>query len=105
MNKKIMIVWFILVFLILTTVLVIGLNEKDLNYIKFEYKIKLVGRKHIKEKKIKTKINDSYVIFIDDIKDKLDNKKIEEYCIDSINYYNGLIFDKYSVIRKCKDAS
>ena len=49
MNKKIFVLWGFIVVGILLSVLLIGINEKDLNYMKFEYTLKLAGKAYIKD--------------------------------------------------------
>lgn len=105
MNKKIFVLWGFIVVGILLSVLLIGINEKDLNYMKFEYTLKLAGKAYIKDNNIKTKINESYVIFNKDLKNKnyVNNEDLDKYCINKVTYYNGILFDKYTISRVCEN--
>ena len=68
MNKKILVLWSFIIVGILLSVLLMGLSEKDLKYVKLEYTLKLAGRAYIKDNNINTNINESYVIFTKDLK-------------------------------------
>lgn len=105
MNKKIYIVWFLIIFNIILLIFVLGLKEKDLSYIKLELNLKIAAREYIKENNIKPNINDSQIIFINDLKDnkRLNKLDIKKYNIDNIVYYNGLLFDKYTINKKSKE--
>lgn len=100
MNKKILVLWSFIIVGILLSVLLMGLSEKDLKYVKLEYTLKLAGRAYIKDNNINTNINESYVIFTKDLKN-IKKEDLDKYCIDKVTYYNGILIDKYLVSKDC----
>lgn len=104
MNKKIMVLWCIVVVGLLGVILLLGLKQKDLTYIKLEYNIKLAAHKYVKEHDINIKFNEPYNISIDRIINEKNIKSdlIDKYCIKSIKVSNGLIFDGYLLIKECE---
>ncbi len=104
MSNKFLALWGFIIIGILFSILLIGFNEKDLKYFKLEHNLKLASRAYIKNNKINTNINDSYVIFSSDLKEKgyITKDELDEYCIDKVTYYNGIIFDKYIVSKNCE---
>lgn len=98
-----MITWFIVVFMLLCSILLIGLNQKDLVYIKLEYKIKYETYKYLNDNNIKVKLNGNYSLDINKlIEDKyITDKNIDKYCIKKVNMKNKILLDKYTIIKKC----
>lgn len=100
MSSKLMVLWAIIIVSILSCVCVIGFNEKDKGYMKVEHNIRLASRAYIKDNNIKVDINDSFVIFTKDLKN-IKQEDIDEYCINEIIYYKGILFDKYTIVKDC----
>lgn len=98
-----MIIWGVVVSLLLVLVFILGLKEKDFDYFKLEINIKKATRKYILNNKMTPKISQSIVIDIEDlIKDKyIDSKNIDKYCIKDVVFQNGLLYDNYTIEKKC----
>lgn len=99
-----MALWCIIVVGLLCVILLFGLKQKDITYIKLEYNIKIATHKYINNNNINIKFNELYNIDIDKIIDEenIKSELIEKYCIKSINVINGLIFNKYIFIKDCE---
>lgn len=104
MNKKIMVLWCIIIVGLLGIVLLLGLKQKDLTYIKLEFNIKIEAHKYIKNNDINIKLGDKYNIEIDKIiNDKsIKTELVNKYCIKSIDVINNLVFDDYKLLKKCE---
>lgn len=97
-----MVAWFIIIFMLLSTVLLIGLNEKDLKYIKLEYNIKYKTYNYLKNNKIK--INKTTKIDINELIDEenITEELIEKYCIKNVEIEKRILLNEYNIIKKCE---
>ena len=106
MNKKVMVIWGIIVIGILANILLIGYNHQDQTYTSLKNNLKIATKNYMIDRKVKLDFNESFVIFVSDLKkDKYINDKeenIEKYCVDRIVYTKGLIHDNYEIVKDCK---
>ena len=105
MNKKIMALWCLLVILFLTLILLIGLKEKDFNYIRFEFDLKRATKKYIDKNNITPKIASSIIVDVDDLVESnyIKKDKVKKYCIKSVFFSNRILFDKYKIEKECEE--
>ncbi|MBQ6285027.1 MAG: hypothetical protein IJK67_01775 [Bacilli bacterium] len=104
MNKRLMMIWGFVVFLIFATVLIIGFNKMDKVLLKLERDIKTSTKKYVKDNNIELKFNKMHVITINDLitNEYLDeNENIEKYCIKNIEITKGLFSYEYNIIKDC----
>ncbi len=105
MNKVVMVVWGLVIVSMCTLIFAIGYKEQDRVYINLTKEIKQAGKLYVKDNRIKTKIGESKIIYIDDlIKGQYieKNEKIDEYCIDGVIYSNEILKDSYTIRIDCK---
>lgn len=100
-----MITWGIVIFLMVATVFVIGMSQKDMKYLKLRWNLITSTREYIKDNNLTPKLNAAVVIFSDDLvkNDYIDSKGIEKYCVKSVTLYNKLIIDEYTINKECDE--
>ena len=105
MNKKLMIIWGMLVIIICLTLLLIGFSKKDKVLLKLERELKTSSKKYINDNHIKIGFNESYVIKINDLIDGnyIDDENIDEYCIKKIIVSKGIFLYEYEINKDCSD--
>lgn len=105
MNKRIMVIWGMLVFIIICTLLIIGFNKKDKVLFRLERELKVASREYVKDNKINVKFNETYVIKIDELIDKeyvRENDNLNKYCIKRVLVYKGLLLNEYTIEKECE---
>ena len=107
MNKKIMVIWFILMVSIFGFILFRGYSQRDTTYLNLESSLENATRKYILGNRIKVKLFDSKTVFIEELleEDYIKNEDMElidNYCIKSIVYTKGLFSDDYSIKMDCE---
>ena len=80
MNKRIMVIWGMLVFIIFATILIIG-------FIKFNKNIVV---------KIEDLIDNNYI---------KENENIKKYCIKTITVYKGILLYEYKINKNCEEET
>jgi len=110
MNKITMAIWGAIIFILWGLIIFIAYQEKlkgqDDVLDKIKAELKTVTARYIDKNNIDLDYNESYKVFIDDLKESnyiKDENKIKEYCIDSIVYTKGLIKDDYLFNIECKE--
>ena len=106
MNRWTMVIWGTMIFILWGVILFIAYKEQDRDYIKLTADLKEVTQRYINKNKIDLGYNDSYKVYINELKESnyiMDDSKIEEYCIDSIVITKGLIKDSFVFNKECKD--
>ncbi len=103
MNKRIMVIWGMLVFIIIATLLIIGFNKKDKVLFKLERELKVAAKQYVKDNKIDIKFNKNYVVNISDLinDNYIKEDNIDKYCIKSVIVYKGLLLYEYKVNKEC----
>ena len=87
MNKFTMVIWGFTIFALVFVILIIGFNKQDKDYNRLTTDLRVVAKKYIKDKDIKLGINESSVIFINDLIEENyleEDEMINKYCIKSI---------------------
>ena len=105
MNKRIMVIWGMLVFIVIATLLIIGFNKKDKVLFRLEREIKISSREYIKDNKINIKFGESHVINISDLIDNnyiKVNDNLSKYCIKGVIVYKGLLLNEYTIEKECE---
>lgn len=108
MNKRIMVIWGMLVFIIFATILIIGFNKKDKVLFKLERNIKSSTKKYIVDNNINIKFNKNIVIKIEDLIDNnyiKENENIKKYCIKTITVYKGILLYEYKINKNCEEET
>ena len=105
MNKKIMIVWGMLIFLMCTLLLLIGFKYKDTDYMRLEIDLRNATKAYMKKNNLNPKISESVKVFIDElINDNYVNEEsAKKYCIKSVTYSNGILVDDYEIEKECEN--
>ncbi len=103
MNKKIMIIWGMLIFLICTTLLLIGFKYKDTDYMRLELDLRSATKAYVKKNNLNPKISESVKVFIDELinDNYISEDMAKKYCIDSVTYSNGILVDDYKIETNC----
>ena len=108
MNKRIMVIWGMLVFIILATILIIGINKKDKVLFRLERELNSSTKKYIKDNNIKVNMNESYTVQISDLIDKeyiKEDERIDKYCVQKIIVHKGLVFYEYKIYKDCEEKN
>ena len=93
MNKFTMFIWGLLIFALWGVILLIAYKQRDTDYIEINNELKKVSEKYVSDKKIKIKFNESSKIYIKDLLEEEyieEDKRIDDYCIDSVIVHKGL---------------
>ncbi len=102
MNKYTMALQGFIVVCLLGIVLVLGYNKKDKEYIAYTRELRNACEKYMSDKNLKPKINETIIIFIDDLlKEEYITTTNDKYCIFSVSYRKGLILGKYKANKDC----
>lgn len=105
MSSKIMFLWGFVVLLICSFLLIMGNIGKDYNLFLLEKEIKHSSRDYLKDKNRYPSVNNTEVVFIDELVDNeyiKENEDYNKYCIKSIEVNNKIFIDKVEVIKECK---
>ena len=105
MNRKIMILWAVVIIMLLTAVYLIGYSHRDKDFIKLEANLREATLAYLKNNKLVTKFDESAIVFSSDlVTDEYikDEKMIKDYCVKSIVFTKGLIKDKYKINIECE---
>ena len=102
-----MFLWTFIVFLMLGTILFIGLQKRDKVYLDLSSSLEQITKKYVYKNNSSIKINDKKIVFIEELIDNnyIDEdikKNIDKYCIKSIVYTKGLLDDKYTINKECE---
>lgn len=106
MNKVTMFIWGLLIFSLWAIIIAIAYKEQDKEYINLTNDLKLVADRYIEKNNIDIKYNESYKIYIEELKESNyinDDTKIKKYCVDSIVVRKKLIKYSYKFNIECKD--
>lgn len=107
MSKKLMVLWFLIIFLLLGTILVIHYSSLDWNRIDLQRKIKKTSYNYFKDNNLLPSINESSIVYINDLIEKnyiKDTEEIDKYCIESVEVTNKLFINIFTVNRKCSEV-
>ena len=106
MNKKIMVLWAVIVVMLLTAIFLIGYNKRDKKYIELEKKLNDATYLYLKNNDMIPETDESVIVFVSKLVEeeyiKYD-EELEKYCIESITFTKGLVKDKYEIVKYCKD--
>lgn len=104
MSKKVMVLWFYVVFGLILSICLIGVKDKDFKYDKLKNKIINATEKYISDKKYNVDISDSVLVYISDLVDGeyIKEEELKDYCFDKVIYYNGLLQDDFDIYEECK---
>lgn len=100
-----MILWFYVIFGLILIICLIGVRQKDYDYENMKKEVISATKKYMLEKNMDIDINSSMLVFVSDlVKAKyIKQEDIEDYCFDSVVYFNGLLEDEYKIYEECKD--
>ena len=105
MNKKIMVLWAVVIVLLLAAIYLIGYSHKDKDYMKLEANLKNATLSYLKNTNRVPEFDDSTIVFTDDLV-KLeyikDSKMLDKYCVKSVVFTKGFLKDKYKIIMECE---
>ncbi len=104
MNKRLMIIWGFVIFLLISTILIIGFLKKDKVLFKLERDIRVSSKKYVKDNNIKLKYNKTHVITINDLIENNyleENENIDKYCIKTVIVSRGLLLYEYEINKDC----
>ena len=107
MSKRLMIVWFLIISLLLSTILFIHYSTLDFDLIKYEQELKKASYNYFKDNSMFPSLNESSVVYIDDLVEKgyiNKNEKQEKYCIKSVEVINRLYVKMYTINKKCEEV-
>ena len=107
MSKKLMVLWFLVIFVMCFSLLVIHYNTLDKDLLKIEKEVKVASKKYFKDRDMLPSLNETSIVFIDNlIKEEYikESEKIEKYCIDSVKVNNKLFIYVYEVVRDCDEV-
>ncbi len=105
MNKKLMVLWAIVIVLLLTAIFLIGYSRKDREYMKLEGSIRTATYSYLKNNNLVPEYDESAIVFIEDLvnEDYLkDSESLNKYCVKSIIFTKGLFKDKYKLNLECE---
>jgi hypothetical protein len=104
MSKKIMVLWFYVVFGLILSICLIGVKQKDFKYEKLKEQLVDATKQYMNDKKYDVEVSDSLLVYVSDlIKEKyVREDDLKDYCFDNIVYYNGIFQDDYEVNEECK---
>ena len=105
MNKIVMVIWGCVIVLLCLLLFLIGYKHRDKEYLSFENSVKSATKSYVRNNRLTPSINDSTVIFIDDLlnADYISIDKVKGHCINNIVYYRGLLFDTVTIDTDCDD--
>jgi hypothetical protein len=104
MSKKIMVLWFYVVFGLILSICLIGVKQKDFKYEKLKEQLVDATKQYMSDKKYDVEVSDSLLVYVSDlIKEKyVREDDLKDYCFDNIVYYNGIFQDDYEINEECK---
>ena len=105
MNKKIMVLWAVVVVLLLTAIFLIGYSRKDKDYMKLEASIRNATYLYLKNNNQIPEFDESAIVFTEDLLNQeylKDSKSLNKYCIKSVVFTKRLIKDKYKINMECE---
>ena len=105
MNKKIMIIWAMVIVLICASLIFIANSKRDKDLLKLEHDIKISSKKYINDNNIEIKYSEPVLININELIEKEylnDNNSIEKYCIKRIIVSKKLFYNKYDIEKECE---
>lgn len=104
-NRIVMVLWGLIIFGMWGIIITIAYKQKDLEYESLASDLKKAASIYIKRKDIKLSLNESYKIYIDDLKNENfinNDEKIKDYCIDSIVVSKDIFNYSYEINKECK---
>lgn len=104
MSKKVMVLWFYVVFGLILSICLIGLKQKDFKYEELKDKLVDATKKYMNDKNYNVEVSDSLLVYVSDLIDGkyIKEEELKDYCFDNIVYYNGIFQDEYEVYEECK---
>ena len=104
MSKKVMILWFYVIFGLVLTICLIGVKEKDFKYDKLKDKLVEATKKYVSDKQYDIEVSDSVLVYVSELVDEkyITEEELKDYCFDNVVYYNGIFQDEYDVYEECK---
>ena len=106
MNRVTMFIWGLIIFILWGVIIAIAYTKQDRVYINLTSDLKDVTKRYINKKNINLKYNESYKVYIDDLKEANyinNDEKINEYCIESIVVTKDLFKYSYEFNKDCKN--
>ena len=109
MSKKVMVLWFLVIFIMCATLVVIHYNTLDKRLIEIEKTLKVASRDYFRDNDMMPSLNESSVVKVEDLieldyVDEDEMSKIDKYCIKSVKVVNKLFIPVYEVIKDCKEV-
>ena len=104
MSKKVMVLWFYVVFGLILSICLIGLKQKDFKYEELKDKLVDATKKYMNDKNYNVEVSDSLLVYVSDLIDGkyIKEEELKDYCFDNVVYYNGIFQDEYDVYEECK---
>ena len=106
MNRIVMVIWGLIVFMMFGIILMIGYKKQDKVFLELSANLETATKRYVKNKNIELKFNESSKIYVKDLieEEYIEyDEDIEKYCIDSVIVTKGLLHDKYEVNENCED--
>lgn len=104
MNKGTMVIWGLIIFILWGVIIAIAYTKQDKVYNSLTADLKGVTKRYINKNNIDLKFNESYKVFIKDLEESNyinNDKKIKEYCIDSVVVTKNLFNYSYQINTDC----
>ena len=91
MSKKVMVLWFYVIFGLVLTICLIGVKEKDFKYDDLKDKLVTATKKYISDKQYNVGVSDSVLVYVSELIDEkyITEEELKDYCFDNVVYYNG----------------
>lgn len=105
MSKKVMVLWFYVIFGLVLTICLIGVKEKDFKYDELKDKLVAATKKYVADKQYNVGVSDSVLVYVSELIDEkyITEEELKDYCFDNVVYYNGIIQDEYKINEECKN--